>query len=477
MNNMTLYTNRLVRGLINFACTRTFKQTCSLYASNTLSILLLFAINIVNARYLGKETFGIYSFTMAVLIFTSSFFEFGFLSAGARLLAIAEGKDQEREILGIITFVMTIVCFIYGIFILGLSFVVDYIFEDKVGHVLLMIVPFSMFLPLKYFTLMACRGTNRVDIRSFDLIFQNSFYLLTFFAVVRFISLSYSMLLTIYLISIFASCAISILWMRPSFSNLGYNLGKLTKEVKTYGIHVYIGRALSMSSYDLDRLFISYFHGATQVGIYSIGRYFARSMSVIGTSLTHSIFKDLTRCTKVDKTIQLFNAGMLILGALAIMILGRPVVHIAFGLEYSSVVPLLIPVGILGFLNSFYYPYNCFLHAHGLGKQLRTCAFTTSGANILFNLLLIPFYGPLGAVWAGVFAMAVSNSLHIYYYIKRPLNLLERQGIPQQESKNEKHTKCCNLDGRLRQSTEAPNGRSPKMSYRGQRQEYFGANT
>src|SRR5215207_5237378 len=74
------------------------RQTAVLYGAQLLSMALNFGFTIIVGRAMSQEDYGVYSVCFfSVVLFLSYLFEFGVFGAGARLLAIAPDREEERR--------------------------------------------------------------------------------------------------------------------------------------------------------------------------------------------------------------------------------------------------------------------------------------------------------------------------------------------------------------------------------------------
>ena len=78
-------------------------------------------------------------------------------------------------------------------------------------------------------------------------------------------------------------------------------------------------------------------------------------------------------------------------------------------------------------LNGFADFYNRFLGANGQGKILRNSSFIVGGSLLVFNVVLIPLYGEIGAS----LTKGVSGFIYfvtIFYYYKK-FKLLDKKNV------------------------------------------------
>jgi O-antigen/teichoic acid export membrane protein len=121
----------------NLARSKPAKQTSMLYGSQIIVLFLGIFTGVINTRSLGPIDYGILAFIVALIAFVSLFFEFGFFSAGARLLALANTEKEERSIIGGLLVITIGIALSFSLSIFIFSFFVDSIFKTEIGGIYL----------------------------------------------------------------------------------------------------------------------------------------------------------------------------------------------------------------------------------------------------------------------------------------------------------------------------------------------------
>ena len=104
------------------------KQTLFLFVAQIFGMASAFISNILMAKTMGVTNFGIYSFAVAVIMFLSIFFEFGYIASVSRLLIKNDDPLKEKELFGL-ALVVCIICFLFfSLTILIISFFIDNFF-------------------------------------------------------------------------------------------------------------------------------------------------------------------------------------------------------------------------------------------------------------------------------------------------------------------------------------------------------------
>ena len=115
---------RLIILIARLKQNKTARQTLYLFMAQIFGLVIGFISNILLAKEMGVDTFGIYAFSLAIISFLAVFFEFGYFSSISRLLAKAENKEVEKELIGVSLVIVFIIStlFFATIFLFSLFF-------------------------------------------------------------------------------------------------------------------------------------------------------------------------------------------------------------------------------------------------------------------------------------------------------------------------------------------------------------------
>jgi O-antigen/teichoic acid export membrane protein len=110
------------------------RQTSILYAAQIASSALNLAFASTLARALGREGFGVFSFCwFSIIGYVGLLFEFGVFAAGARLLAVATDREEERRLLGALVVAALAIGVLLGATIAASGPLVDRLFDTSVS--------------------------------------------------------------------------------------------------------------------------------------------------------------------------------------------------------------------------------------------------------------------------------------------------------------------------------------------------------
>lgn len=203
----------------------------------------------------------------------------------------------------------------------------------------------------------------------------------------------------------------------------------IMRQMLHFGLRGYLGNLLQFFNYRLDLLIVNFFVGAAAVGIYSVSTRMAETLWFLPSAVGFVIMPKAasTSAKKMNQfTPVVFALTMLVtlVGALFLVILGRPFIRIIFGDEFmSAYVPLLIllpGVVLLGggkvltneITGRGYPQYN----AIGSGLALVI--------TIILDVILIPRWGIVGAAAASSVAYSLVFFIAVGFYM-----LVRRQTV------------------------------------------------
>ncbi|EIW16022.1 MULTISPECIES: oligosaccharide flippase family protein [Pelosinus] len=164
----------------------------------------------------------------------------------------------------------------------------------------------------------------------------------------------------------------------------------------------------------VDRVFLQYFHGSQEVGIYALGFIIGQGVSLIVEAVSMSLFPSIireleqdykTNIRRLKKVDVLFCSSLLILSIL-IFSFRDSIVLLLSNKGYqaaSNVLPFIVAAYVMG---GFYKTASNVLSFHSAVWIFPILSSISFGVTALLNYLLIPLYHGIGAAYAffiGVF--------------------------------------------------------------------------
>ena len=391
------------------------KQTAILFGSQIALVIIGFGIKKLQTNVLGADLYGLYAFFGSFTAFAALFFRFGFYSSLQVLLA--ENKDfiKERELFGLGFLLNLIVGVLFAIFIWIFSYSIDSIFDIQIGSILRLVAPLTIIIPSRNLVSSMSVGSNKVHILP---IYENISKVL-FFIALLFFALTNS--LTIYntivfnLLTLLVSFGVIYRQFEPSFNNIKLHAKLLWLKTKSYGFNFYLGSTASQSTFRLDEMVISFYLGTTVNGFYTLANMIASPMFLGSQALSNSLFKDFSHQNKIPSKVFVVNTLWLLLSIVFLYFFAAWIVEFLFGDEFVLVSEYVIGISIAFLFQGLYQPFN-FLNAKSQGKAVRNVPIIEAIINLAGNIILIPIYGVMGAIYTSVLAKFIHFVGKYYYY-------------------------------------------------------------
>ena len=383
------------------------RQISVLYSTQVVAIVLGILTRMIVTRSLEPADYGVFAFFITITTFTILFFRLGVFSAGQLLIAETQDDNRQRELAGTLVLAAFIIGAGYALFIFGASFLIDPIFDTEVGWILRASSVLLVGLPLQYVAHSVGTGMNRIERMSLMHVFPRGLFLLGALLLLRVFEMKAQHFIYLHVASIFVGMWIVTALYRPKYSNLKGNLAAVIRKTREYGMHVYQGEIASLTTYHLDGIFITYFVNTTQLGFYNLAMVITTPIHNLSRSLAISFFRRFTSYERVPRKIMIYNILWLTACVVGLALFGRFIISLLFTEKYLPAAKFLLPLSIAAFFQGLYQPY-AFLAAKGKGKWIRNVAQAEAVSNIIGNVVLIYFYGAMGAA----IASAISKFLH-----------------------------------------------------------------
>jgi O-antigen/teichoic acid export membrane protein len=168
-----------------------------------------------------------------------------------------------------------------------------------------------------------------------------------------------------------------------------------------------------------DRIFLKYFNGLENVGIYSFGYTIGQSLLMINEAVSLAFYpkvmnllnEDFKKNIKIISNYNLYFSLFLLFITIILALSSHFIVNILSNEEYEKA-SYIIPIIFLSFLfGGFYKIPSMILSFHKITKFYPFLSFVSFGINAILNYLFIPKYGIQGAAWATV----VSSFIYSFY--------------------------------------------------------------
>ena len=178
----------------------------------------------------------------------------------------------------------------------------------------------------------------------------------------------------------------------------------------------------------VDILLLGYFKGGSSAAVYRVGTRGAQILVLSLTAIVAAVqprmaalfaegrHKELaalvTRTTRTGFYIALAAAAMFVAG-------GRQIIFVLFGQPFIAAADVLMILTICRLAHAGTGSLGAFLSMTGKERILMKALMAESAANIVFNVVLIPRWGVVGAALATGISMAAMNTLLAFYVYRK----------------------------------------------------------
>jgi O-antigen/teichoic acid export membrane protein len=374
----------------------------ALFFSRALSSGVSLLTVLFLAKSLGVEKWGAVSLAVSIFTFIALFIDAGFFSSGARLIVgkASQKKDAEGTI-GILYIIFLIVSIVCVFLIYLISAVSTRLFGVEVSMLLLLTAPVSWTFiapPFAEQILKAQGLTGALGMLTLlskvlpAALIAACFYLNCLNPVAVIYCFALANLTIIFL----------MLFIMPSNGHIRKKaLLEVLGERKRFGGKIYLSRLANIASYNSDKLLLGAFVSVESVGLYSLSMSLCSGLTLFAGSASTAKFREFG-LELIDQ--DYFNKvkKILISGAILTLIIIFIIVKEYLGESYAEVIELSFFCVIALFFQSLYQPYNSWLLARGQADLLKSFLYRNALINIFSNLLLIPFFGVVGASVASI---------------------------------------------------------------------------
>jgi O-antigen/teichoic acid export membrane protein len=402
--------------VLGFWRSRVVAQAAGFAASQGMVSLLAAVSTVLVARGLSTRDFGAQTFAVSFLVFTSLFFDFGLFLPSGRLVARSSGEGRQRLVgAALMAFVPVGVTFSAAVF--ALSFGVDTWFHVHAGHALRLISAVAFVYPFGLLSNYLAQGVDRLHIYSITSAGSQALYVVALVVLAATgVKLSVSLVLELRLAGMVVSAIVALFWLSPAFQGSLAHIRQLAHDARAYGFQVYVGRVLSVATYNMDVLMLGALTDAKTVGYYGLAGSAAYAVGLPAYGMSAALFSRMTSAAKLDSRWLVIAWTTGLGGAALATVLAHPLVPLVFSHRYSRAIGLIPPLALAEAVRGATTVYNSFLSAQGRGKALRNAALILTVSNLILNFALIPPFGALGAAWASLAALVANLIAHVVFY-------------------------------------------------------------
>lgn len=405
-------------------------------AGQSSSALLGLITSVFIARHYGAEVMGTVAVVTSVLALMTIFTLLGTDTAVLRLLPkhlVRYSATSARKVYQQTALMVTWVALGAGLLLfLGARPLAEHFFsKPDLTFYLALTAPFLLFSSLKQLNTQAIRGLGRIRYYSLMLVLSaliNLFLLL----LLKFLYFQptdplYSLFASLVggaLIGwvILGKCFAARISAADQVHTASYRsiLEISLPMLVTYTFFFFIGQSGTM--------FLGIFQPAEQIGYYDVAMKLSSLVTFILTAINAMVaprFAELYHAGKMDELFAVAHkAAKLIFWAtvpilLFLIILGKPLLGLVFGANFTKAYPALVLLVIGQFVNAASGATGFVIYMTGDEKILRNYTVVTAILNIALSLILIPRFGIAGAALASAVGISVLNGALLIYIWKR----------------------------------------------------------
>jgi O-antigen/teichoic acid export membrane protein len=253
-----------------------------------------------------------------------------------------------------------------------------------------------------------------IILRAVDIVFISSYFM--------FKNLNLYLCIVFLIIRQFYYCVSSIWILDIKPKELVPKFDKELFKYLRYGFIPMLTILMMTINYKIDTIMLSHSKNVSiaEIGVYALGVSLAEHVWIIPDALKDILLSKLTNGKGEEEVAKICRISLIIilLCILGVAIVGKPIIHIIYGNQYSDAyqVMILITMGGIGMI--FYkmiYSYNVIN-----GRRLVNLFLLSSAAiiNIVLNAFLIPNHGIIGAAIASLVSYLICGLMFLRYFVK-----------------------------------------------------------
>ncbi|MEK9154612.1 MAG: flippase [Patescibacteria group bacterium] len=374
------------------------------------------AITIYAARILGTSEYGILSYVLGFVGFFTIFADVGMSSILTREIS-QKPKEEDRYFSTL--FRIKIGLLLFTTFLL--IFVAPYFAKIKDVAV---IIPFIALLVsfdgLRDFIVAYFRGKEKMELEAITMI-GISIATVVFGFAALYISPTYQALIIAYILSSACGFLIAVFFLKKGLKKI---IGNFSRDILPYVAKsawpIAAGGIVSAFMVNVDIIMLGWWRTSSEVGLYSAAQKIVGLVYIAPGLISSAVFPLYSRLVHENETekLKLLTSKVVVFLFLITIpivigsiIVGKDIISFIFGDEYASA---NIAFAVLMSSILVIYPFtilNVFVFAHDKHKSLFIYNIIASLSNVALNVLLIPYYGMIGAAVATV----LSNSLYTLF--------------------------------------------------------------
>lgn len=388
-----------------------------LYGSTLAGVLMGVLASIVNTRFLVPAEYGDVRYVQNIINFLATFLIFGYFLSGARLMAISDDRRHVARIKGMMVLILSVACLV-----LSMAMPVCYFLHTEKTAVAVL---FLASMPVCFYPLFlnyidqTAQGDNQITHLSLARLLPFLLYVPCGYVVysqfgatpMRMVFLQWGLYSLIYIFIIIAT--------KPSFHNLRPIWQALNEENRRYGLQLYIGSLVMVSTNYLAGISLGYFNSDnSEVGFYTLALTVTTPLSALPSIIGTAYFKKFAKQPCIPRKVIVATVALTMATCVLFVLLIHPVVRFLYSEKYA-VVGTYASILSVGFcIHGLGDMFNRYLCSHGQGVSVRNASIANGIFKIFGFTVLVAIFNTNGAIATTIICDIVYFTCLIFYYIR-----------------------------------------------------------
>ena len=400
------------------------QQIATLYVSTLGGVLLGVLASIVNTRFLDPVDYGDVRYVQNIINFVATFLIFGFFLSGARLMALSDDRQYVGRVKGMMIIILILACIV-----LSIAMPINYFLHtdrSAVAMLFLVSMPVCFYPLLLNYIDQTAQGDNQIGHLAAARILPYLFYVpIGYFFYSHYGATPTKMVLLQW--GIYSAIYIGIIIAtKPLFRGLKPIWIKLNEENRNYGIQLYIGSLVMVSTNYLAGISLGYFNeDNSEVGFYTLALTVTTPLAALPTIVGTSYFKKFAKQPSIPKKVIVATVGMTAVTCVLFILLIRPIVELLYSQRYAVVGTYASILSVGYCIHGLGDMFNRYLCSHGQGVSVRNASIANGVFKVLGYTGLVAIFNTNGAIATTIICDIVYFSCLMYYYTrftKQPAN-------------------------------------------------------
>lgn len=397
------------------------KNSLILSLANIAALGCGFIVSLILPKILGAYQYGVFTLVITVLSLISVVFEFGVFVSIGRILTTASSAAERDNILSIAMRFIGIVAIAFAICSYVTSLFIDYFFPDKIGFYLANVAVFSIAVTLPFALGEIWKASGNYGRLAVYAFFSKALYAGVILWGYYFNCLSVKFCLTAVLSApIITLIAVSFRWIMTIPKDCKDIILEIYEVNRDFGIKNYLGRLISTPIGYLSTLFLGYFAGVVDIGVFSLSVALASPLQLIADSLTAVKFRECVFFRAISKSYIRLYTVISCTGGIVVFLIGAALFRYYYKGVYLERIDLLAIVVFSQVVCSLYTIYNQWLAANAQGRVMLYTGSIYAFLQLSLGFALTYFYGVYGLALAFLIARGyfLLHTMRLYFQLK-----------------------------------------------------------